>query len=96
VDGRVYEHGESFLAEDGCNICTCDDGAGGCTQRACSNPSCHLPFDAGGCLAVVPVFYYNPETFQCEERSYGGCGGNDNRFDTLEACQASCPEIDND
>ena len=94
VDGRVYEHGESFLAEDGCNTCSCDDGLAGCTQIACSNPACLLPFEVGDCDAAIPVFYYNPDTFQCEERTYGGCEGNDNRFATLEECQTSCPEID--
>ncbi|HEU5077104.1 MAG TPA: BPTI/Kunitz-type proteinase inhibitor domain-containing protein [Polyangiaceae bacterium] len=95
VGDRWYDFGETYLAEDGCNTCTCDENGGGCTERACSAPECLLPFESGDCLAFVPVFHYNPETFRCEEQVYGGCGGNDNRFDTLEACQERCPEIDN-
>lgn len=94
VGDRFYEYGETYLAEDGCNTCFCAEDGGGCTQRACSSPECLLPFDAGECLAFMPVYHYNPETFRCEERVYGGCGGNDNRFDSLEACQARCPEIE--
>lgn len=91
IGDRIYENGESFPAGDGCNTCTCDDGITACTLIECVSPACLLPFEGGECDAAIPVYYFNPETFQCEERTYGGCGGNDNRFDTLEACQASCP-----
>lgn len=57
------------------------------------NP-CALPRAEGGpeltCLAAIPKFYHNAETKQCEEFYYGGCGGNTNRFDTKEECEAKC------
>ncbi len=40
-NGQRYKQGETFLASDGCNRCTCTDVAGGtvsCTTQAC--PSC--------------------------------------------------------
>jgi hypothetical protein len=51
---------------------------------------CELPFVAGDCQAYFPVFWHNPETGFCEEAIYGGCGGNDNRFATLEQCTSLC------
>lgn len=38
LDGVLYRAGESFPSSDGCNQCFCgDDGAIGCTERACVN-----------------------------------------------------------
>ena len=35
-------------------------------------------------------YFDNPEK-RCMPFYYGGCEGNDNRFDTIEDCQRSCP-----
>ena len=49
---------------------------------------CALPFDPGPCEAAFPV--YASVDGVCVPRTYGGCQGNDNRFWTLEECQAAC------
>ena len=49
---------------------------------------CTLPFDPGPCLAAFPVYTFVGGA--CVMRTYGGCGGNDNRFGTLEECTATC------
>lgn len=33
--GWEYEHGESFDAGDGCNVCVCNDGVIACTEKGC-------------------------------------------------------------
>lgn len=35
--GWSYEHGESFDAGDGCNVCLCNDGVVVCTQKECED-----------------------------------------------------------
>lgn len=54
------------------------------------SPRCELPLVTGKCRANFPVFGYDPEAGQCVAFTYGGCDGNDNRFETLEACKAAC------
>lgn len=90
--GKAYSAGQGFPSEDGCNSCGCDeDGTVFCTTRDCSEPDvCDLEFDAGSCLAAVEVYWHNPATGQCEVQTYGGCGGNGNRFESADACSMAC------
>eukprot|EP00051_Salpingoeca_urceolata_P017573 m.241086 g.241086 ORF g.241086 m.241086 type:complete len:2387 (+) comp18994_c0_seq2:73-7233(+) len=53
-------------------------------------PVCALPLVVGPCDAAIPRWHYNAETDRCEEFVYGGCGGNENNFATLEACEQRC------
>lgn len=34
-DGVSYAHGDTFLADDGCNTCTCENAEVFCTEMAC-------------------------------------------------------------
>jgi len=34
-DGQYHRHGTSYTAPDGCNTCSCNNGAEGCTLMAC-------------------------------------------------------------
>lgn len=36
------------------------------------------------------IWYYEPITQSCLESVYSGCGGNANRFTSLESCERSC------
>ncbi|ODM94251.1 Kunitz-type serine protease inhibitor APEKTx1 [Orchesella cincta] len=52
--------------------------------------ACMQPMVKGYCYAIFKMFYYNSANKQCEEFEYGGCGGNQNRFDTKEQCEKTC------
>ncbi|KAM7302406.1 putative Kunitz domain-containing protein [Ixodes scapularis] len=51
---------------------------------------CTLPPESGHCRAYVPSWYYDPFTHSCKVFVYGGCGGNGNRFYTMQQCQEVC------
>ena len=51
---------------------------------------CALPGVVGPCEAIIPRYYYNAVTGQCEYFEYGGCDGNANNFITQEECEAAC------
>jgi hypothetical protein len=51
---------------------------------------CELPFDDGPCDGAIPVYFHNAKTGRCEPAVYGGCGGNENRFSTMRACEQAC------
>ncbi|CAC5396232.1 unnamed protein product [Mytilus coruscus] len=42
------------------------------------------------CLAYFKRYRYAAETGDCEEFIYGGCHGNSNNFETMEACRGKC------
>ncbi|XP_060103680.1 tissue factor pathway inhibitor 2-like [Heteronotia binoei] len=54
---------------------------------------CLMPRDIGLCRAIIPSWYYNRYTQTCEEFDYGGCGGNENNFESEEHCEQTCGMI---
>ncbi|XP_055910459.1 male accessory gland serine protease inhibitor-like [Eupeodes corollae] len=42
------------------------------------------------CRAFFRSWTYNAEEGKCIEFGYGGCGGNENRFHSLKACEDLC------
>jgi hypothetical protein len=67
---------------------SCDRVAGRCVIPKSPEPRCALPYETGDCLAAMPVFAFVDGS--CQPQVYGGCGGNDNRFASLEECRARC------
>ncbi len=82
--------------DGGANGSAGDGGAGG--GDAGLPARCLLPSAVGNCDALIGAYFHNPKTGVCEPFMWGGCGGNENRFPTLAACQAAChggtPDMD--
>lgn len=51
---------------------------------------CAYKADEGPCRALLKRFFFNIFTRQCEEFMYGGCEGNENRFESLQECKEKC------
>ncbi|XP_069081666.1 collagen alpha-3(VI) chain [Pleurodeles waltl] len=51
---------------------------------------CKLEKDQGPCRNHVLRWHYDPKTKSCARFWYGGCSGNDNRFDTQKECEKAC------
>ena len=46
------------------------------------------------CAALFRMYYYDAKSGKCKKFVYGGCGGNQNKFGTMEKCVATCkPEL---
>lgn len=52
--------------------------------------ACELDADAGPCQDFADKWFYNVQSRSCEEFSYGGCEGNDNRFSSRVECERTC------
>jgi hypothetical protein len=57
---------------------------------AVTEPRCSLAVDIGRCRALKPKFYFDYTSKSCKRFFYGGCEGNDNRFDSFEDCSIAC------
>ncbi|XP_064838866.1 tissue factor pathway inhibitor 2-like [Oncorhynchus masou masou] len=51
---------------------------------------CRFQKDAGPCEALMPSYFFNIATMQCEQFDYGGCQGNENRFQDQLSCKEYC------
>lgn len=73
TDGKKnYAPGESYLAEDGCNSCTCEkDGTPSCTDKACDPGDGSWPNDA----SAVDGCSYQGKVIPLGEKFMGECGG---------------------
>ncbi|XP_037709956.1 male accessory gland serine protease inhibitor [Drosophila subpulchrella] len=67
------------------------------SASALKNAICGLPHSRNGdgrisCEAYIPSWSYDSNHNECIKFIYGGCGGNDNRFNSKENCEDKCLE----
>ena len=46
--------------------------------------------ESGPCMAYYPRWFFNATSKNCSMFIYGGCGGNENNFESKEDCEAKC------
>jgi hypothetical protein len=54
---------------------------------------CSLPPDSGPCEAYMPRYHFDSESGRCTLFIYGGCEGNDNRFESALECATACDAV---
>ena len=55
-----------------------------------ASAECDIPPETGDCRSRQISFYYDSDYQRCGFFFYGGCGGNGNRFESLQACHDAC------
>ena len=46
--------------------------------------------DIGPCRASIQQFYFNVQSRSCQIFYWGGCAGNQNRFNARDECERTC------
>ena len=62
-------------------------------SQAVLDPICSQPEASGFCRAQIIKYFYDQASGQCKQFIFGGCGGNQNNFDTIEECQTKCVKV---
>ncbi|XP_037073355.1 uncharacterized protein LOC119094399 [Pollicipes pollicipes] len=84
-------HTDAVCVADPCNNCHVTFFSVTGREVQCDRP-CSQPVVSGQCRASIPRFFYDQQLGQCQPFLYGGCGGNDNNFGSLDDCQAQCEQ----
>ncbi|KAL0868892.1 hypothetical protein ABMA27_007232 [Loxostege sticticalis] len=51
---------------------------------------CELPKEKGPCAGRYWSYYFDMKSRECRPFFWSGCGGNGNKFYTLDECQFAC------
>ena len=84
LPGQISANGSLVCTNNGCYEPT----DGGIDSGWTPESACLMSFDPGPCRAAIPVYAFDGTA--CVAKTYGGCEGNDNRFNTREECMAAC------
>jgi len=73
----------------------CDKFCGGAEAKVVlkddnSTEACYWAKDSGSCKGSLEKFYYDADSKKCKKFVYGGCGGNPNRFPSMDECLDRC------
>ncbi|XP_055022592.1 kunitz-type protease inhibitor 2 [Boleophthalmus pectinirostris] len=60
------------------------------TEPEDDNGACSAAPDSGPCRAAFSMFYFDPQTQSCKKFIYGGCRGNENRYNNENECMEQC------
>ena len=79
-------NGNRFMTEDACeNTCRHQ------SKLTKAKVVCAMPKSAGHCRDLEAKWYFDSQAKTCKPFYYTGCGGNDNRFDSWDECEKTCP-----
>lgn len=102
-DGVTAAQGENFA---GCTCATsrygcCPDGVNdaqgpqfdGCDDiPSTPQKACSVTKDGGNCTDYTVKYFFDMEYGGCSRFWYSGCGGNENRFETIDDCKNTCEQ----
>lgn len=86
IYGGCEGNENNFEKKDEC-VSQCGGGTNDDTRHS---DVCSLAQSPGNCYGYFEKYFFNSTSQKCEKFVYGGCGGNKNRFDTIDDCQKRC------
>lgn len=89
--GGCVGNDNRYVTKDLCeSSCPDEDNGTGNDQKDCTSES-----STGDCDGYFPRWFFNTKAGICERFTYGGCGGNFNRYLTYQQCEDTCkPTVD--